>query len=109
MESSGPAIGCAGTIVFSIFFPFFVMDQKKKTTSSEANKPVKTFRIDDVHFSVFCCENNGRDYYSLSFTRGYKAGSGELKFSRSFNPEDLGKLVAVAQRASEHLTALEQN
>ena len=70
---------------------------------------MKTFRIDNVHCSIFCREHNGKEYHSLSLTRGYKGSDGDLKFSRSFNPEDLGKLITVAQQASEHLTSLEQN
>lgn len=79
-------------------------DQKKKTSSGESStRPEKTFRDGDVHCSLFRREHNGNDFWSASFTRGYKDSSNKLQFSKSFNPEDLPGLINVAQQASSFL------
>lgn len=64
--------------------------------------PVKQFRIEEVSASVFAREYNGQTYYSVSFTRSYEAEDGEIKYTKNFDPDDLGKLVTVVQQAHEY-------
>ena len=63
--------------------------------------PVKQFRIEDVSASVFARERNGRTFYSVSFTRSYKDRDGTWKYTKNFDVEDLGRIVAVTQQAAE--------
>lgn len=63
--------------------------------------PVKQFRIEDVSAFVYARERNGWTFYSVSPTRSYKDRDGERKYTKSFDAEDLGKLVTVLQQAAE--------
>jgi len=40
---------------------------------------------------------------SVSFTRSYKDAAGRYQYTKSFDAEDLGKVVSVAQQATEYL------
>src|SRR5665213_3102161 len=95
------------------------MDNKKKKGASleapaaEAAKgPIKVCIIDDVSASVFSRDNlaNGemRTFYSVSFSRSYKDGAGKRMYVKTFNLEDLGKVVAVAQQADEFIRKLQK-
>lgn len=96
------------------------MENKKKkdasrteeTPASQAVKrgPVKTFLADNVSASVFEREHvykgQPTKFYSVSFTRSYKDSSGVFKYVKSFDLDDLGKVVTVAQQASEYIRGL---
>jgi hypothetical protein len=95
------------------------MDEKKKKGASpeapaaEAAKgPIKVFVIDDVSASVFSRDHfaNGemRTFYSVSFSRSYRDSAGKRLYVKTFNLEDLGKIVAVAQQADEFIRKLLQ-
>jgi len=73
-----------------------------------SRSPVKVFRVDDVSASIFSRVYNGRTYYGVSFTRGYKDAKGERRYSKTFDADDLGKVVTVAQQAAEYLHDLTQ-
>jgi hypothetical protein len=70
--------------------------------------PQKVFRVEDVSASIFSREHNGRTYYGVSFTRGYKDSAGDRKYSKYFDADDLGKVVTVAQQSAEYLHDLMQ-
>ena len=79
--------------------------------SKEAKKgPVKVFHADDVSASVFAREHPARGemrtFYSVTFTRWYRDSFGQNKYVKSFNLEDLGKVVAVAQQADAYIREL---
>ena len=63
--------------------------------------PAKQCRVEDVSASVFARERNGRTFYSVSFTRSYKDRDGTWKYTKNFDVDDLGAVVAVAQQAAE--------
>ena len=99
--------------------PLFVMDNKKnkgvspETSAAEAAKgPIKVFLIDDVSASIFSRDHlsNGemRTFYSVSFSRSYKDSDGKRVYAKTFNLEDLGKVMAVAQQADEFIRKLLQ-
>ena len=46
-------------------------------------------------------------FYSVSFSRSYKDPRGERKFTKSFDTDDLGKIVELSQRASETIRDLQ--
>jgi hypothetical protein len=89
--------------------------KKNKDVSSDAEAapapakrlPVKTIRVGDVSASVWERLHQTKDgtltFYSVSFERSYKDRDGAYRYTRSFDPECLGRLVAVVQEASEYL------
>ena len=101
------------------FIPLFNMDAKKKNNPPEkgaaktANSPVKTFLLDDVSASVFAREhetkNGMQTFYSVSFSRSYRDSNGKRMYVKTFNLEDLGKLVTTAQQADEYIRKLLQS
>ena len=92
------------------------MDSKKKNTAApaaadQANGPIKVFKVDDVSASVFSrvFEVSGENvtFYSVSFSRSYRDSSGVRKYVKTFNIEDLAKVVTVAQECSEYVYKLQ--
>jgi hypothetical protein len=93
------------------------MDDKNKKTSAEAENaadgqtaakgPVKIFKLDDVSASVFArlvpVRGEERTFYSVSFSRSYRDSGGSRKYVKTFNLEDLGKVVAVSQQSDEYI------
>jgi hypothetical protein len=45
-------------------------------------------------------------FFSVSFSRSYLDANGKRQYVKSFNLEDLGKVVAVAQQADEYIRSL---
>ena len=72
-----------------------------------AKKPAKVIRIDDVSASVFVREHTvkgeTRVFYSVSFSRSYKDSSGTWRYAKSFDLEDLGKIVSLCQQADTYI------
>ena len=93
------------------------MTQKKKGAeesagaSTEAKKPMKVFRIDDVSAAIISrarqVGSEARVFYSVTFSRSYKDSSGQWRYTKWFDLEDLGKVVSVAQQASEYIHSLQ--
>jgi hypothetical protein len=86
------------------------MEAKKKAAKPEPTEhrgPLKVLRLDDVSVSIFSRERKiqGEDvtFYSASFSRSYKDASGSWKYTKNFDAEDLGKLMTLAQQASEYI------
>ena len=87
---------------------------KKKEQQQEVvlsnNAPIKTFLIEDVSASVFAREipvkGETRTFYSVSFSRSYRDSAGKRKYVKTFNLEDLGKIVSLAQQADEYIRDL---
>ncbi|MBW3541535.1 MAG: glycerol-3-phosphate dehydrogenase/oxidase [Planctomycetes bacterium] len=71
---------------------------------------MKVVRIDDVSASIFARDRQiggeNRTFYSVTFSRSYKDSTGQWRYTKWFDVEDLGKVVAVAQQASEHIHGL---
>lgn len=92
------------------------MDDKKKPSAGAdtaaapqpvAKGPIKSFVLDDVSVAVFSRQfpvrGEQRTFYSVSFSRSYRDSLGKRKYVKTFNLEDLGKVVAVAQQADEFI------
>jgi hypothetical protein len=77
------------------------------TATQEARRPVQTFRDGDVSCSVWTREHlvqgKPKTFYSCTFERSYKGKDGAYRYTKSFDPEALGALVSVAQKAAEYL------
>jgi hypothetical protein len=91
------------------------MDTKKKPAAPKAKSaegtdekrtPINVFRIDDVSASVFSRDYNDRTFYSVSFSRSYKSASGEWRYTKNFDREDLGKIVSLCQQAADYIDRL---
>ena len=70
--------------------------------------PVKVCRVDDVSAAVFAREFKGRRFFSVSFTRSFKDRDGTWRYTKNFDADDLGRLVTVAQQASEWIHEQDQ-
>jgi hypothetical protein len=79
----------------------------KKAPAPESEGPVKVLRIEDVSVSIFARDRKIQDstitLYSVSLSRSYKDSSGERKYTKNFDAEDLGKLVTLIQQASDFI------
>lgn len=86
---------------------------KKPVTSSaledsqEKHGPEKILRIDDVSASIFRrvvpSAKESRTFFSVSFSRSYKDAGGVWRYSKSFDLEDLGKIIALCQQADDYI------
>ena len=96
---------------------------KKKSASAATNKdvsapqdekrrPVDTIRIGDVSCSIWKREAQMqgalRRFYSCTFERSYKDRDGSYKYTKTFDRDSLGSLVAVIQKTEDRLGELEQ-
>ena len=76
-------------------------------SESDAIGPVKVFRQDDVSVSIFSrarvVKGENVIFYSASFSRSYKDPTGSWKYTKNFDSEDLGKVMALAKQASEFI------
>lgn len=81
-------------------------------STDEKRKPVATIRVEDVSCSVWAREHvvqgKPKVFYSCSLERSYKDRDGRWRYTKSFDPESLGKVVAAVQQASEKLATLMQ-
>jgi hypothetical protein len=79
--------------------------------TDQGTGPIKVFVLDDVSASVFSREvlvkGEERTFYSVSFSRSYRDSAGARKYVKTFNLEDLAKVVTVAQQAEEHIHGLQ--
>jgi hypothetical protein len=116
MQQSSDCLFCLGSHISCDPYPLFVMDNKKKNVTAPAatdqgNGPIKVFKVDDVSASVFSRIHsvNGEDvtFYSVSFSRSYRESSGVRKYVKTFNIEDLLKVVTVAQECDEFVHKLQ--
>lgn len=105
-----PAIRVSGTVDY--LFPPSAMSKKPITpeemdATAEKRTPVKVIRIDDVSASIFAREHQvqggSRTFYSVSFSRSYKDSAGVWRYAKSFDLEDLGKIITLCQQADEFI------
>ena len=95
------------------FLPLFSMDTRKKNSDSETevNSPIDTFFEDDVSASVFSrdvkTKNGMKTFYSVSFSRSYRDSKGARRYVKTFDVEDLSKVVAVGQKAGDLIRKLQ--
>lgn len=80
------------------------------TASHDAKRRPMHFREADVSAAVWSREVpvNGEPvtFYSVSLERAYRDRDGARQYSKSFDPDDLGALVTVIQRAAEYIQGL---
>lgn len=73
-------------------------------------RPLTTLRQGDVSASVWARDHQVRGertrFYSVTFERSYKDATGKYCYTRSFDPDDLGALMALCQQAGEYVNGL---
>lgn len=74
--------------------------------------PVKTIRVGDCSASIWArdviARGEPRTFYSVTLERSYKDGEGAWKYSKSFDADSLGSVVALCQQAGEAIALLEE-
>lgn len=87
------------------------------TTATNASqdvkrKPVATVRVEDCSASIWAREHviqgKPKVFYSITLERSFKNASGVWQYTKSFDPDSLGKIVSMCQQASETITGLIQ-
>lgn len=80
--------------------------------ATATRKPVKTIRVEDCSASIwereFLVRGTPTKFLSVSFERAYKDRNGAWQYTKSFDPESLGKIVTLCQQASEAIESLKQ-
>jgi len=82
--------------------------KEQTAVSPDAKRgPIKTISLDNVHASIFMREHvvqgTPRKFWSVSFSRSYKDSTGRYAYSKSFDLDDLGRLVTVATQAADYM------
>jgi hypothetical protein len=85
---------------------------ESKETSAEPNRgPVRTVRVNDVSASIWSREVTVKGvlktFHSVSFERSYKTNDGEYKYSRSFDPETLPRLIEAIHQVEAAMKELQ--
>lgn len=79
---------------------------------AEKRMPVKSLRQDDCSASIWAREYpvQGKPtvFYSVTLERSYKDRNGSWRYTKSFSPDDLGKIVALCQQAEAALSELRE-
>src|SRR5258706_13633466 len=80
--------------------------------SQEAKRrPYKTLRVEDCSASIWSrdvtVQGETRTFYSVTLERSYKDRDGSWKYTKTFDMENLGRIVALCQQASEIIRGLE--
>lgn len=84
-----------------------------EAASTAKRRPIKTLRVEDCSASIwardFVVQGEPRTFYSVTLERSYKDRDGQWRYTKSFDLESLGKLVALCQQASEFIHGLQQD
>jgi hypothetical protein len=86
--------------------------RKAGTASKDAKRgPYKTLRVEDCSTSIWTrdvqVQGEPRRFYSVTFERSFKGRDGAWNYTKSFDPDSLGRIVALCQQASEIIAGLE--
>lgn len=86
---------------------------RKDSTAPAAAKPgpVQVIRVDDVSASIWArsvtVKGVPKTLHSATFERSYKTNEFEYKYTRSFDPRSLPRLIEVIQRAEAAMKDLQ--
>lgn len=74
--------------------------------------PVATLWLEDVGLSIWSRDHLVRGkmqaFFSITFERSFKDRDGAKRYTKSFEPDSLGKIVALCQQASDRIPQLQQ-
>ena len=96
-----------------------MMEPESAATSSQQNAshdakrgPIESVRIGDVSASIWKREHQirgeQRAFYSVTLERSFRDRDGAYRYTKSFDRDSLGTLLAVIQKADEYLQTLQQ-
>jgi hypothetical protein len=75
--------------------------------------PVEIIREGDCSASIwardYVVQGQPKRFYSVTLERSYKDRDGAWKYTKSLDPESLGKVVSLCQQASERIRDLQQD
>lgn len=81
-------------------------------THEATRAPIKMIRVEDCSASIWQREHavQGKPvtFYSVTLERSYKDRDGAWKYTKSFDPDTLGRIVTLCQQASEYIRDLQQ-
>lgn len=83
----------------------------EETSGSKTNRPVKSFRIDDIAASIWSrtvTKIKPVTYYSVTFERSYLGAGGMRKYVKTFNLADLPKIAALCQQVENYIVDLQE-
>lgn len=88
--------------------------QDAASASTDAKrKPIQTVRIGDVSASIWARDHQVRGamrtFYSVTLERSFRDRDGAYRYTKSFDPDSLGTLVGVIQKADEYLRQLQES
>lgn len=76
-----------------------------------ARRPLRTLRIEDCSASIwardFLIRGQPKTFFTTTFERSYKDRNGSLKYTKSFDPESLGKVARLCQQTADVLRELQ--
>jgi hypothetical protein len=83
----------------------------EQTAEQDAKRrPIKTFYEDDIGVSIWSRQVRIRGkfvtFHSFTFERSYKDAFGQYRYTKSFNLEDLPKIISLAKQAGEYIEPL---
>jgi hypothetical protein len=74
-------------------------------------RPVQTLRVDDCSASIwareFTVQGKPKTFFSVTIERSYKDRDGAWKYTKSFDADSLGKVVALCQQAADAIAGLQ--
>ena len=108
-----------------MIFPFSFMKKQKELTGKKPEEPaatdaatavrrspIKIIRVEDCSASIWAREYTVKGkpttFYSMTLERSYKDRQGTWQYTKSFDPQSLGKIVSLCQQASEAIESLQQ-
>ncbi len=74
--------------------------------------PVRTIREGDCNASIwmreFTASGDRLAYFSVTLERSYKDPNGQYRYTKTFDPDSLPKVVILCQKAQEAIEELQQ-
>jgi hypothetical protein len=81
--------------------------------SQEAKRlPVRAIREGDCNASIwmreFTASGDRLAYFSVTLERSYKDSNGKYRYTKTFDPDSLPRVIALCQKAQEVIEELQQ-
>ena len=85
-------------------------NRKESPSAEPKNGPVRIIRLNDVSASIWAREVSvkgvPKTFHSVTFERSYKLDDSAYKYTRSFDPQSLPRLVEVIRQTEATLKEL---
>jgi hypothetical protein len=81
-------------------------------TAPKKRTPIRTIRVEDCSISIWhrthAVKGKLITFYSLTLERSYRDKEGGWRYTKSFGPEDLPRIVILCQQAETAIAAFRQ-